>query len=288
MHGKLSKKLIIALGVGVLVLGGFFITSQASAAPTIQWTPGKVTETILAGESKTIPVSFTASKTITNAILRVVPKLEPFVRVTPLSFGNIAKGETVSVDITISAPLDSLPGMLDGTIQLKDGGKSTSTHAKPLPVTLAIEWSKISSDAGGYEIAYSPEFQISGASDGQNLGFLSPSTILARESNAIEAFDDISLVVVENPGALAISEFAKGYDDGWYESYKSREEVVIASRNAIRYNDIGTVPGRAPMIAVFVDGSSRIFILTINRYESPESTALISIFDQMISSFVVH
>src|SRR3989442_10946110 len=58
------------------------------AAPTITWTPASIIQKISAGQSKTVPVSFSASENISNVVVRVVPELQTFVQVAPASFGS--------------------------------------------------------------------------------------------------------------------------------------------------------------------------------------------------------
>src|SRR5437899_11103985 len=48
-----------------------------AAVPTISWTPGFVSQTILAGSSSTVVVSLVASESASNVIVRVVPELRP-------------------------------------------------------------------------------------------------------------------------------------------------------------------------------------------------------------------
>jgi hypothetical protein len=305
---------IAVLVAGVLVFVVVLFTySPAPAAPTISWTPSEVVETIGQGETKTTVVSFTSEDDLEDVVVWIVPELSPYVSASPSSFSSINEGDTLSLTLTFSAPTDAPLGTLEGTLHLReseeendesendkdkgkkgDGGEDDGddddeddlgeTLAQPLPITINV-WSIVQQE--GYALLYPPDFEISEASDDQNLGLISPSTQSAISSNAIEAFDDISLVVVENPEDLPVSEFAKRYDDGWFENYVSKEEIVIGGRSAVRYSDIGAVPGRAPMVAVFIDGDSHVFIFTINRYEGPESIAFVSIFDQIISSFEI-
>jgi hypothetical protein len=111
----------------------------ADAAPTITWTPTSINQKIGAGQSKTVPVSFTASENISNVVVRVVPEIQTFVQVAPASFGSITSGQKVTVTVTIFASVNALSGTLDGTIQLRSGGNPPNNFAKPLPVTLMIQ-----------------------------------------------------------------------------------------------------------------------------------------------------
>jgi hypothetical protein len=83
--------------------------------------------------------SFTASEAISNAVIRVVPAIESFVRVAPASFGSIAPGQKINLTITFFAPVTSPSGTLDGTIQLRSAVSPPRNFAQPLPVTLMIQ-----------------------------------------------------------------------------------------------------------------------------------------------------
>jgi hypothetical protein len=67
----------------------------------ITWTPSSVTTTIAPGESKTLRVSFTASRKLRNIVVRVPGELQPFVQVDPSAFERIDKGQTVSLNLLV-------------------------------------------------------------------------------------------------------------------------------------------------------------------------------------------
>ena len=81
---RISSKLITILAAGALVLAAILLVpSPAPAEPVIAWTPSSVSQAILAGESITVAVSFTASENLNNVDVRVVPALEPYVQTNP-------------------------------------------------------------------------------------------------------------------------------------------------------------------------------------------------------------
>jgi hypothetical protein len=150
----------VALISGVILLGAaaiLFTPSSAPAAPSVSWSPASIRETILAGETKTVALSFTASENVKNVVVQVVPKLQPFVRTNPSSFTSITKGQTVNLSVVISAPATSLPGTFDGTIQLRSGSNPKITFAKPLPVTLNVIWTQFQDPNTGIAFSY-PDF----------------------------------------------------------------------------------------------------------------------------------
>lgn len=136
---RISRGFILVLAAGFLILAmALFMTSPALAIPTITWIPASMTEMISAGESKTVPVSFTTSENVSDVEVQVVPELQPFVQVDPQTFKSLAKGKTYNLTITISASRDSLSGTVQGTIQLRRGSGPRKTYARPLPVTITL------------------------------------------------------------------------------------------------------------------------------------------------------
>ena len=61
LRKPIQRALIVVLAIGILILAAVLLTpSKAPAVPPISWSPSSVAETILAGGSKTVSVSFTA------------------------------------------------------------------------------------------------------------------------------------------------------------------------------------------------------------------------------------
>lgn len=88
----------------------------------------------------------------------MVPEIAPYVSTNPLSFANIAKGETVNLDITIAAPATALPSMFDGTIQLRSANDSGKTYAKPLPVTVEVVRPRVTDTSTNISFGLPPMF----------------------------------------------------------------------------------------------------------------------------------
>jgi hypothetical protein len=153
---RFPLKLITLFTIGlVLALGALLLTpSPAPAQPTISWTPESLTKTVLARESVTVPVSFTASEKLTNVIARVVPEIAPYVSTNPTLFASIAKGQTINLDVIVSAPADTLPKVVEGTIQLRSGQGPPKTFAKPLPVTVHIRLSPTTPESVLRQLAF--------------------------------------------------------------------------------------------------------------------------------------
>jgi hypothetical protein len=162
MSLRVPKKIlvgsIVLLTVSVFILAVIIFTpSQAPAEPTINWTPSSVNQTILAGKTQRLSVSFTASENVSNVNVRVVPELVPYVQASPAVFANIAKGQPVTLGLTISSPATSLPGIFQGTIQLKNGtGANAKTFARPLPVEVDIVWQTFTDTTTNVSFALPP------------------------------------------------------------------------------------------------------------------------------------
>ena len=140
LFNRFPSKVSIGLaGVALVVFAVIVLTpSPAPAQPVISWVPELVNETVLAGETKTVTVSFTASEDLGAVEVRVVPELEPYVTTNPTSFQSIVAGQAVNLDVTFSAPADSLPKVVEGTIQIRNVGRPPRTFARPLPVATTV------------------------------------------------------------------------------------------------------------------------------------------------------
>lgn len=141
-----------------------------SSSPIITWTPASVSQTILAGESITIPVSFTSSEDLTNVEVRVVPELMPYVTISPTSFINISKSSTVQLEVILSSDPVQLPDTMEGTLQLRSVGDPRRVYSQPLPITLSVNWNVFREDRFGYSINYPPTFPIAESMDSTQVG----------------------------------------------------------------------------------------------------------------------
>ena len=159
-HRVVPKVIVVAVAAGLLALAAILFTpSPAPAQLVISWTPASVTQTILARSTTTVPVSFTATENLSNVVVRVVPELAPYVQTNPTSFASIVKGQPVYLNLTISAPVDAVPKVVDGVIQLRSGVGAPRTFAQPLPIMVEI-WQLFSDNRLGLDIAYPPDWII--------------------------------------------------------------------------------------------------------------------------------
>ena len=136
-----KKKIYIV--IFLLALSIAFIATSLHAKPSIEWSQDKLKIEQSQGQVNTYPVSIDINKNARSVVVRVVPELENWISISPVSIGDIEKGQTVNLDVIINTPIDTTIGVFDGVIQLKESvlGKPTKNLSKPLPVTLTIkEW----------------------------------------------------------------------------------------------------------------------------------------------------
>src|ERR1700687_1580580 len=100
-----SRFWILPAGVataGIFLIALFFFT-RSTAAPTISWTPSSITEAISPGQTQVVPVSFTASENMSNAVVRVDPGLQSVLKLLPSNLANVQKGQTVTLNLVFSS-----------------------------------------------------------------------------------------------------------------------------------------------------------------------------------------
>ena len=126
---------IVILAIIVVALAAVLGISFAGDKEVV-WTPGQVSTTAVWGHTSTSSVSFVSDKNLNKVAVLIDPKLKPYLSVTPLSVGKVDKGRTALLTLTISAPPNTPPQVLTGTIELTKEGKKVFDS---LPVMLSIE-----------------------------------------------------------------------------------------------------------------------------------------------------
>jgi len=139
LQARSSRNLVfLAKAFSLLVLFLLLFSPAAAAAPTVTWTPSSLSDIVAAGNTKTISVAFAVSASVDAVAVRVVPELAPFVNVSPTTFAVLAPGNTQTLTLTLSAPLGSSLGFVEGTIQLRNARRPQKVIARPLPIRLHI------------------------------------------------------------------------------------------------------------------------------------------------------
>ena len=94
----------------------------------------KVEHIIGLGDTNHLTVTFTCDKDMNNVELWVVPELQSFLNLDPMSF-NIKKGQNYTVNVTINIPYGTTSGMYNGTIHAKVGSR---TYLQTLKVKINV------------------------------------------------------------------------------------------------------------------------------------------------------
>lgn len=144
---------LVAVGVGIAV-------SPLRARPTITWTPRSLTETVIAGETVTVPVSFISSENLTDLKVRVVPELADVVSVTPTHLDVVRAGEEAVLTVIFAPSVTALPKSHNGTIQLREIEVPSHIYSKPLPVNLTVLWQTNENDEVGYTFLSPPKYSV--------------------------------------------------------------------------------------------------------------------------------
>src|SRR2546430_7745444 len=143
MDNTVSRYRTFVVLLFLVAAASFVVTSPALAAPTIQWSQAgvtssvtRVTSSVTQGSSKTVSVSFVSTEDLSNVSVSIVPALAPYVSASPVSFGSIAAGSTVAVELTFSVPRNATVGTVDGTLHARHRG--TRPYAPPRPRHISI------------------------------------------------------------------------------------------------------------------------------------------------------
>lgn len=154
----MKKLRVLSLVIAVLIFGtgGILFSVSSNASPQshgypISWNTSSLNETVLAGKTVTIPVSFTASRDLGNVAVDVVPQLAPYVSVSPSTISNLSAGQAGTIQVTLAPPATMAPQTLDGTIHIKNGKRSI---AKPLSTMLVVTWETYTDTETGTSFSY--------------------------------------------------------------------------------------------------------------------------------------
>jgi hypothetical protein len=123
IRAYLSTKTVVSVATFALLALVIVLLapSPVPASPLVTWTPASVAATVTPDERKTIPVSFTVPRPLgvlgPDIVLRVPQELAPFVGVEPARFERIRRGETVNINLFVTAPADAQPQAIAGDIK---------------------------------------------------------------------------------------------------------------------------------------------------------------------------
>lgn len=106
-----------------------------NAATSISWSSGALSVPILRGTTRIVRVSFTASQDFRGLDLRIVPELQPFLRVSPSHYDSVAKNTTTSVELLFSVAESTAARTYNGTVQVRI---SSGSAGLPSPLSIAL------------------------------------------------------------------------------------------------------------------------------------------------------
>lgn len=247
----MNRKIILAFSVLLLaVIATLLLSSPAEAEPSIKWNPKKVEQTLQPGQSRVIETSFTALADVPSAVLRVATSIAPYVTVQPTTIEAVSKGQTVSITLNLSVPIDALPATTSGAVQLrvaeshgkKDFGK---TIARPLPVDVCVEWPTFDGGASlGITIDHPPTWHVTESSNAVSFSNVEQHGDLSDASLQTESFFRVRLGVSDNPLQLPPDEWFDRFMRPVVSENLLTEEVrAVAGRTAL-YVELSEIEGR--------------------------------------------
>lgn len=124
-------------GFFISILLSFLSISTVQAKPTIEWEPENLEIRQTEGTVKTYTLQANFDKSATDVVAKVVPALEEWISINPVSFGDISAGDTIELELIVSIPSGGTAANHGGVVQLR-GGKNQKSLAKPLSVNLTI------------------------------------------------------------------------------------------------------------------------------------------------------
>jgi len=125
------------VGFTIAILLSFLSISTVQAKPTIDWEPESLEIRQAEGTVQTYTLKVDFSKDASDVIATVIPALEEWISVSPVSFGDLGSGESIELQLIVSVPSGETTSNHSGVIQLR-GGKNQKNLANPLHVNLTI------------------------------------------------------------------------------------------------------------------------------------------------------
>jgi hypothetical protein len=128
-HGTFAAAILVAA----------FLAPRVFAKPTISWSTGTISISMLQGTLKTLSVSFVAADDLHNVNIFIVPELDSYITPLAAHFADIVSGTNYEIVLRISVPESTLAGMYNGVLQLRSGTSPPTVFARPLPIALTVE-----------------------------------------------------------------------------------------------------------------------------------------------------
>jgi len=103
---QVKKNIYIKTAILCTIINILFFSNQLNAKPTFKWSPKKLIIEQMQGRRSTTKMSVKVSKNVDAVIINIVPELKDWITVSPYFFNNLKKGETISLTVIISLPLN--------------------------------------------------------------------------------------------------------------------------------------------------------------------------------------
>ena len=212
------------LGIAAVSVFGnpFFRKPFDRPKPVISWTPHMVIQSIPAGTSTNVTVSLSSSEKLTNVCLHATSSLRDILDISPTNIPVLAKGQSVSITLTVHPSAAFPPKVFEGAIHVRaeeitpvrcdkdDVGRDDDTRrvvGLPLPVVVKVVWVKYTNAETGIQISY-PDFglgsqvEVSSLDDGGS--FLDVQLKSVAGTNFVSAF---GVSLFPNPGQLSLPDW---------------------------------------------------------------------------------
>jgi|SRR5579864_4506348 len=126
-----SPKTRLFLAVLVILLG---LATPTSAS--ITWNPKQLPVSITPGTLQVVKVQFSTDTDLSNATVRIVPELAPFISSDVTSFSQLHAGNLYDLTLFVSLPRIFMGAGVQGTIHVLDT-RANATISQPLPISIA-------------------------------------------------------------------------------------------------------------------------------------------------------
>lgn len=125
-----SSKTRLFLAVFIIFLG-----LATSTWASITWNPNQLAVGITPGTLQVVRVQFSTDTDLSNATVRIVPELAPFISSDVTSFSQLNVGNQYELTLMVSLPRAFMSAGVQGTIHILDKN-TNATISQPLPISI--------------------------------------------------------------------------------------------------------------------------------------------------------
>lgn len=212
----------------------------------VSWAPNKVVTDVGLGASRTVQVTLTTTKRLTNARVVFVPDLRQTVTVSPATIPSLAAGQGTTVTLTFSPGASDTRRVVAGVLVLHD---KNATISRPLPFRVSLlkpaDWPTVASTEAVRATVKSPPGWFIDRSSGvtrltiQNVAQISPPS---PDAFAREAIFRVARRINQNQTLLPIETWVTDrLIPALPTPVTSRAPIVVSGRQGVRvvFSEIG-------------------------------------------------